>query len=47
MSISATTLPRGQIDPAARIIRIFAKVGRAHDVRRPGPARFAARRKAA
>ncbi|GIE28720.1 stearoyl-CoA desaturase [Actinoplanes italicus] len=36
---------RGQIDPAARLIWIFEKLGWAHDVRWPDPARLAARRR--
>ena len=35
---------RGQIDPAARLIWIFEKLGWAHDVRWPDPARLAAKR---
>lgn len=35
---------RGQIDPAARLIWLFEKLGWAHDVRWPDPARLAARR---
>ncbi|WP_433790779.1 acyl-CoA desaturase [Actinoplanes sp. CA-252034] len=36
---------RGQIDPAARLIWIFERLGWAHDVRWPDPARLAARRR--
>ncbi|MBW6439553.1 acyl-CoA desaturase [Actinoplanes hulinensis] len=36
---------RGQIDPAARLIWIFGKLGWVHDVRWPDPARLAARRR--
>jgi stearoyl-CoA desaturase (Delta-9 desaturase) len=35
---------RGQIDPGARLIWIFEKLGWAHDVRWPDPTRLAAKR---
>ncbi|CAM5389916.1 Acyl-CoA desaturase OS=Streptomyces alboniger OX=132473 GN=CP975_14395 PE=4 SV=1 [Streptomyces alboniger] len=35
---------RGQLDPSAAVIRLFERLGWAHDVRWPTPARIAARR---
>jgi stearoyl-CoA desaturase (delta-9 desaturase) len=34
----------GQLDPSARLIWIFERLGWAHDVRWPDPARLAAKR---
>jgi stearoyl-CoA desaturase (delta-9 desaturase) len=36
----------GQIDISARLIRLLERLGWAHDVRWPTPARLAARRRA-